>query len=287
MPDATRRGPRETLGRARSGAVDGTPASRQRARYYRDHVPEPLPGEKAAACGQADAMAFLRPWLWPGGERRCPRCGDDTIYDLSAGRLRCAQCRYTFTELSGRWINSGGLDAADWVFLCRLFVLGRSAHQAAQIMGLSYNAAFRAITAMRFAILAGGIDAAHLFGPETELRQYVRNKRIRAMPRTAQLRVSPVFGIIERGGWVFADLIPGYQRETLYHLHLSFHLPLGRAGNIVYTGRYRQYQTLVSCTDGPGGWGLSHPPRQPEVDVDPSPFWAYALERLKLFKGVT
>ncbi|MGE4553359.1 MAG: DDE transposase, partial [Desulfovibrionaceae bacterium] len=55
----------------------------------------------------------------------------------------------------------------------------------------------------------------------------------------------------------------------------------------VYTGRYRQYQTLVSCTDGPGGWGLSHPPRQPEVDVDPSPFWAYALERLKLFKGVT
>lgn len=260
---------------------------RQRMRYYREAVADALPGEAAAACGQVDALAFLRPWLWPEGKRRCPRCGGSSIYEIRAGRLRCGQCRYTFTELSGRWINSGGLDPTDWIFLCRLFVLGRSVQQTAKMMGRSYNAVFRAITAIRFAILAGGIDVAPFFGPETELRQYVRNQRIRAIPRSAQRRVSPVFGITERDGGIFADLIPGSQRETLSHLYLSLHLPLARVGNIVYTGPYRYYQTLVSCTDWPGKWGAAQPSLQLKAQLSPSPFWAFALERLKLFKGVT
>ena len=259
-----------------------------RERFYdRELSSPPMRGEITAVNNAAEARKLLGPWLWPSGGRYCPRCGYGVVYDLSDGRLRCGDCRYTFTTFNGRWINTGNLDAADWLFLTRLFVEGLNANQASEVIGMSYNAVFKAFTAMRFAILARGIDAPQMFGAETGLSQYIRNKRIRFLPRTAQIDNSPVFGIIERNGWIFTDIIVGYQYETLFHLNLSFHLHLARAGNIVYTGRFRQYQTLLSCTDKATSFPMIHPAQQPEIETDPKTFWCYALERLKLYKGIT
>ncbi len=259
-----------------------------RLRFYdRPFSSAPMRGELDAVCSDARAMKMLTPWLWPAEERHCPRCGHHVIYDLADGRLRCRDCRYTFTAFNGRWINTGNISPSDWIFLARLFVEGLNAFQASEVVGMSYNAVFKAFTAMRFAILARGIDAPQMFGVETGLSQYIRNKRIRFLPRNAQIDSSPVFGIIERGGWVFTDIIMGYQYETLFHLNLSFHLPLARAGNVVYTGRFRQYQTLLSCTDKTGAYPHIHSPFQPEIETAPDSFWRYAMDRLKLYKGIT
>ncbi|MFW5838020.1 MAG: transposase, partial [Desulfovibrionaceae bacterium] len=161
---------------------------RERTAFYEHKLMErPMPGEIEAVGDCAAARGLLRRWLQPGGSPACPRCGGDQLYDLAGERMRCRNCTYTFTELSGRWINSGGLSPADWIFLARLFVEGVSAHHAAQLSGLSYNAVFKALTAIRFSILASALDAPALFGPDTGLKQHVHNKRIRTMPRKARL----------------------------------------------------------------------------------------------------
>jgi transposase len=261
-----------------------------RAEFYARPLSSPaMEGEAAAACNTPLAEAFLVPWLWPDGQRRCPRCGQENIYDLADGRMRCPECRYTFTAFNGRWINTGNISAADWIFLTRLFVEGFNVLQASEASGLSYNAMFKAFTALRFSILARGTDAPQMFGVDTGLFQYIRNKRIRFLPRTAQIESSPVFGIIEREGWVFTDIIAGYQYDTLFHLNLSFNLPLARVGNIVYTGRFRQYQTLLSCSDKTTNLPMPQAARKLDIetDSDSQSFWQYAMDRLKHFKGIT
>lgn len=261
---------------------------RTRAEFYRRKLIErPLKGEPEAVVSPEAAVSLLRPWLRPGGRLACPRCGDDRLYELNGNRLRCRGCKYTFTEFTGRWINTGGLSASDWLFLVRLFVERYSAHQAAELAGLSYNAVYKTFTAIRFGLLAGALDGLSLFGPETGLGQHVRNRRLRGIPRKARLEASPVFGIMEQSGWAFADLMPGFQSETIFHFHLNFHLPLAKSGNIVYTGRYRQYETLVACVDSNSVVPVNRGAPKPEVRNNDFFFWNWARRRLKSYKGVT
>ncbi len=256
--------------------------------FYQNKLSErPLDGE-IEAVGSADAAReFIMQWLWAGGKRFCPRCANKKLYDLKGGKLRCRGCGYTFTELTGRWINSCGLDAEDRIFLVRLFVEGYTAHQMTKITGLSYNAVFKALSAIRFAILSSSIDAFTLFGPETGLRQYIANKRIRSISRKNRILALPVFGIIENRGWVFVDLLPGFQCETVFHFYLNFHLSLGRTGNIIHTDPYRHYQTLVTCMDESLPYPASRSRQKPKIDNHPFNFWGYAQMQLKHFKGIT
>ncbi|MFW5836716.1 MAG: transposase, partial [Desulfovibrionaceae bacterium] len=118
-------------------------------------------------------------------------------------------------------------------------------------------------------------------------KQHVHNKRIRTMPRKARLMTSPVFGILEQCGWAFADLMPGFQSDTIFHFHLNFHLPLAKSGNIVYSGRYRHYATLVTCVDSHSLFPVARGSEKPAVMEDEFFFWSWARRRLKRYKGVT
>ncbi|MBG0775353.1 MAG: IS1595 family transposase [Desulfovibrionaceae bacterium] len=268
------------------GNVEHRRLSRE-ALYRTKLLERPLPGEPQAAHDDEAARALLAPWLPGPGSHACPRCAHATVYALSGGRLRCAACRYTFTPLTGRWINSGNLAPSDWVFVARLFVEGATAHQAASMSGLSYNTVFKALTVLRFAVLASALDAPSFFGLETGLRQYLRNGRVRTLPRKTQLETSPVFGLMEQGGWAFVDILPNYQSEIVFHFHLSFHLPVARDGNILHTGPFRHYRTLITCAEAGAPFGVLNTRLRPEIDADSFTFWSYAKKRLKEFKGIT
>ncbi len=53
----------------------------------------------------------------------------------------------------------------------------------------------------------------------------------------------PVFDILEREGRVFVEVIPNVQAETL----LGMLVKKVRRGSIVYTARYRSYDSLMVC----------------------------------------
>ncbi|GFM37152.1 IS1595 family transposase [Desulfovibrio psychrotolerans] len=232
------------------------------------------------------AREYLLSHCWPSHQRFCPRCRAPRHYTLSAGRYRCAECRYTFQELSGRWINNGNLPPLTWLRIVDLFAREKNVHELASELDLSYNAAYKAVTTIRFAIMAHAMDAAQMFGPETGLGIYLKGKKLTGIPRESSRTAIPVFGILERNGWVFIDLVSGISAETVFHFNHSFHLAMHRNGYIVHTNRYRHYDTLVFCGDDSLPYQYIRRGEVPEHTAEGS-FWAFAEQRLKRFKGVT
>ncbi|WP_319542464.1 transposase [uncultured Pseudodesulfovibrio sp.] len=98
----------------------------------------------------------------------------------------------------------------------------------------------------------------------------------------------PVYGILRRDDIVFIDLVPGFQAETLFHFHMNFHLKLIRTGNLVYTDRYKDYDTLIFCGNDSLPYDvIRRYDEPPHIDAVQDEFWDYAQSRIKKFRGIS
>ena len=251
-------------------------------------MPSAAGGFDALMCDDDKAREYLLSHAWPTGDPFCPRCGHRKVYTLSGERLRCAGCKYTFQPFSGRWINNGALSPSEWLRLVSLFVEERTVHQIKKEVSLSYNTVYKALTAIRFAILAHAIDARQLISPATGLDSYLKGARLTGGPRKMRMDTIPVYGILRRDGMVFIDLLPGFQAETLFHFHMNFHLKLIRTGNLVYTDRYKDYDALLFCGNDTLPYEIIRRyDEPPHIDAVDDEFWAFAQERIKRFRGIS
>ncbi|MEF2145969.1 MAG: IS1595 family transposase [Desulfovibrionaceae bacterium] len=234
------------------------------------------------------ARRHLLSFCWPEGEPVCPRCHENRIYTLSGGRLRCSACKYTFQPFSGRWINNGALSCKDWLLITEMFMRELSPHRIKEELGLSYNTVYKALTAIRFAILAHASDAVQLLGPETGLDSYLKGNRLTGGPQQMRQDTIPVFGILRKDDMVFVDLMPNFQAETIFHFHMNFHLKLVRSGNLIYSDRYRDYLAMVFCGNESLPYGIiRRNDAPPHIDAIDDEFWASAKNRLKAFRGIS
>ncbi|WP_157871580.1 transposase [Pseudodesulfovibrio piezophilus] len=252
------------------------------------YIPETPDGFDSLLHDDVKAREYLLSLSWPTGDAFCPRCGHRKVYTLSGDRLRCASCKYTFQPFSGRWINNGALSPSEWLHLVSLFVQEQSVHQMKKQLKLSYNTVYKALTAIRFAILAHAIDARQLISSATGLNSYLKGNRLTGGPREMRMDTIPVYGILRRDGLVFIDLVPGFQAETLFHFHMNFHLKLIRTGNLVYTDRYKEYDALMFC----GNESLPYEvirryDEPPHIDAVEDEFWNFAQSRIKRFRGIS
>ncbi len=222
------------------------------------------------------------------GQVGCPRCRCGRIYDLADGRKRCGGCRYTFQDFTGRWINNGGLSCSQWLRLADLFSRETAVHAMAAEMGISYNAVYKAVTAIRYSILSQSLDARALLSPGGPLGSSIKGFKLTGEPENAKPGQPPVFGIIEEGGMAFIDYIPELAAETIFHFHINFQLRLVRMNNIIYTDRYRRYHALIFCADAalPLNYIRSYD-RTPYVDTESHRFWHFARQRIKRYKGLS
>lgn len=156
---------------------------------------------------------------------------------------------------------------------------------------LSYNTVYKAVTALRLAILAQALDSRQLlsgaFGQDMGFSGAGGGRIVMSQPGERQGSV-PVFGLMEKEGWSFVDLLPNMQAEHVLHFHLNFKLRLVRLGNVVYTDRYRHYDALIFCADD--SLPMQYLPareRGAYVDTVKGGFWGFAKARLRRFNGVT
>lgn len=243
---------------------------------------------EALLASETKARDYLLSLCWPDNEPLCPRCGRHKIYTLSGERLRCASCRYTFQSFSGRWVNNGALSSSEWLGLLKLFAEEKTVNQITESLRLSYNTVYKALTAVRFAILSHALDAAQLISPQTGLDSYLKGSRLTGGPKDMHMDTIPVYGILEKDNWVFIDLIPGMQAETVFHFHLNFHIKMERSGNLVYTDRYKEYDAMILCGNDSLPYNCIKRYDGPlRIDDTQSRFWAFAHHRLKSFRGIS
>jgi len=94
-----------------------------------------------------------------------------------------------------------------------------------------------------YAIMAHAEDAEALLYGEIELDEpYFGGKRKGKRGRDAAGKV-PVFGILSRGDQVFVQVVPNCRAKTLLHLTVE----KVRRGSIIYTDRYKAYDSLMCC----------------------------------------
>jgi transposase len=229
------------------------------------------------------ARKYLLGFCFENHQRFCPRCTGKKLYRLADDRRRCSSCRYTFHDFSGRWINQGNLTAGQWLRLVKLFELELSVRKIAQQLRLSYNAAYKAVHTIRAAILAHPTDDVSLSGEVEVDESYFGGKRKGKRGRGAAGKV-PVFGILEREGRVFVEVLPTTRAKDV----LALTVKKVRRGSIVYTDRYKSYDALMFC-------GYRH------LRVDHGKyfsrgrvyinglegFWSYAKERIMKYHGVS
>ena len=108
--------------------------------------------------------------------------------------------------------------------------------------GLSYPTVLKAVHVIRAAILNASPDAELLGGPVEMDESYFGGRRKGKRGRGAAGKIS-VFGILERNGVVKVALINNVIAATLVYLIVR----TVRRGSIVYTDKFRGYDTLIFC----------------------------------------
>lgn len=158
------------------------------------------------------------------------------------------------------------------------------ARKIAQQVQLSYPTVLRAVTIIRIAIVANAQDAHNLFNGEIELDEsYFGGRRKGKRGRGAAGKV-PVFGILERNGTVWVEVVKDVTAESL----LSMTIKTVRRGSIVYTDKFRSYNALMFC--GYRHLRVDHRKRFSTGKVyinGLEGFWSYAKERIMKFHGVS
>jgi len=230
------------------------------------------------------ARLYFRKRCWKNGHVFCNRCRSYKVYRIAGKRYRCQACKYTFHDFTGRWINKLNCSFKTWLWLLKLFELEVSAHQAAVQSGLSYPTALKAFDLIRYAILTSADDAAQLLAGEIELDEsYFGGRRKGKRGRGAAAKV-PVFGILERNGVVRVEAVRNVSAQSL----LEMTIKAVRRGSVVYTDRFKSYDTLMFC--GYRHMRIDHGKRFSSGKLyinGLEGFWSYAKQRLIKFHGVS
>lgn len=214
----------------------------------------------------------------------CTHCGSKKVYRIRRGRYRCSRCRYEFGDFTGRWIGELTISCKNWLWLIKLFELEVSARKASIQIGLSYPTVLKAFQIIRKAITANSIDGEILLQGEIEADEtYFGGRRKGKRGRGARNKI-PVFGILERKGIVKVEVMRNVTAEEI----LNHTIKTVRRGSIVYTDKFRSYDSLMFC--GYRHLRVDHRKRftRGKVYINGlEGFWSYTKERIIKFHGVS
>lgn len=225
-------------------------------------------------------------FCWKNHQRFCPKCRSRKLYALRAGKRRCSRCSYTFHDFSQRFINNGNLSAQQWLRLIKLFELEVSMGRMAEQLGVTYNTAYKAVTTLRMAILAHSLDA-RLIIRSIEGLDFTKSGKFHLDMSTRSGARMPVFGIVERGTHVFADLIPELDGDSIIHFKMNFHLKTASLGKIIYTDRFKQYAALlVGGSNLSAIYNIRHADKGLFIDSSKG-FWSFSKDWFRRLKGIS
>lgn len=179
-----------------------------------------------------------------GQKIRCPRCQHAKNWSVRRGKRRCAACRY-------EWLPRTlplRLAPLEWRRLLRWFVLGQSAAVIAQEARLERKRVLRALILVRQAMVR---DVPSVFSGTVEIdetylggawRNKRRGDRAQGTKRGRGTTKQAVFGILCRGGQVWAEVVPNVEAKTLLPLLHQRVTP----GSVVCSDTFTSYTGIAA-----------------------------------------
>ena len=175
----------------------------------------------------------------------CPRCSYNKIYKVRRGKLRCSKCKYEWDLYRQLPLY---LTEAEWGEIFRWFLHGLSGKAISYETGIHRLRVYRALTKVRQAMSK---DIPEVFDGTVEIDEtYIggqwKNKRNKDKAQKAKrgrgTAKTPVFGILCRGGKVWAQVVPDVEAKTL--------LPLidkrVKQGSVICTDTWKSYTGIAA-----------------------------------------
>jgi transposase len=214
----------------------------------------------------------------------CPFCNHTKFYLMGRKRIRCRKCRKDHDFLKSTWFGRLRISYAKWLLLIKLFEVGTSARTASSQTGMGYPAALKSYDIIRMSILRHLAKSDHALKGEIEADEaYFGGKRKGNRGRGAKHKTI-VFGILERGGKVSANIIPNVSADTL----MGQTVKKVRRGSIVYTDKWRGYDSLMFCGYKHLSVDHKYKFKSGKVYINGiEGFWSFAKERLIKHHGIS
>jgi transposase-like protein len=192
---------------------------------------------------------FVANLRWPNGPV-CPRCdGIDHSYLTTRRLWKCKACKRQFSVKVGTIFEDSPLGLDKWlpaVWLAANSKNGISSHELGRALGITQKSAWFMLHRIRLAMQTGTfsklsgqveVDETFIGGKARNMHKTVRARKITS--RGTKDKVA-VLGMIERGGYVRAEVVPDVKRRTL-HARVWESV---EAGSTIYTDALRSYTGL-------------------------------------------
>jgi transposase len=193
-------------------------------------------------------LEYLKERFYPDGTK-CPnpKCGKASRFHRIKGRsaYSCQYCGHHVYPTAGTIFHKSSTSLQLWfwaIYLVSSTRCGISAKQLGREIGVTYKTAWRMFNLIRSLMQE---DASPLSGSVEIDETYVGGKRRgkglgkRGGP-AAWDHLTPVFAGVERGGKVFAQVVPNARALTLMPIIKERVLP----DSMIYTDEYRVYDRL-------------------------------------------
>lgn len=196
----------------------------------------------------ADFLAKLR---W-GDKIICQKCGviGVKVYKLASGRLKCAECRATFTVRMGSVFEDSKIPLQKWffaIYLCTSLKKGVSSIQLAKYLGVTQKTSWFMLQRIRYVFENGTFEKLknQVEVDETYMGGRESNKHVSKQTKGTQgfgsaKTKAPVVGMVERGGNIHAVATTDTGKATLMSL-IRKHVAIDAT---VYTDEHRPYRNL-------------------------------------------
>jgi transposase len=224
-------------------------------------------------------------FLWSKlGSPSCPYCGSVSIYFMGGRRVRCSKCHSDIWPLKGTRFSKMKIPCPKWLAILKLFELSISVRKASKEVKLSYKTTLKAFNMVRRAILHELARHDEVLMGEIEADESYFGGRRKGKRGRGSRNKSIVFGILERKGKVSISIVKDVSAETL----MEETVKKVRRGSIVYTDRWRSYDSLMFCGYRHLSIDHQHKFKRGKVYINGiEGFWSFARERLIKYHGIS
>lgn len=187
--------------------------------------------------------------------------------------------------LRNRYAKSSKLSEAQFRAFVRLVAADLTASQIAQVSGLDRNTVNRLLGLLRVRMADWCARQSPFSGIVEAGEAYFGPRRVKGMTGRGAGRKTIVFGIFERGGQVWCQVVPDVSMRSLQRVILERVEP----ASVIDTDRWRSYSQLREV--GYAHVRVDHGRDEfvrGEVHINGiEAFWGYAKTRLARFRGLS
>lgn len=193
---------------------------------------------------------FLINQRWADGDYICPYCGQHHCYRRCDGNFRCPSCLKNFSVLIGTIFENTKISLVKWfmaMYLISSHKKGISSHQLSRDISVTQKSAWYILHKVRTLFsqeeatkLSEKVECDEAYIGGQEKYKHASKKTEGTQGRSLKTK-TPVFGMVERKGNVFAKKTANVQGKTLCGIINQF----VKKGSRIFTDEYIGYNTLV------------------------------------------